>query len=294
MQLLSFGEVGAEIGFRVDAAHWYCVLKPSRSHHSYSTQRFMNPGNKLRVAIAPILLALLLILLVCFPSFAVEPHSGLTIAQVQRTSNTADIQTQRWQMVKQLQARGIQDRAVLKAMAKVPRHRFVSGSQAPLAYEDYPLAISYGQTISQPYIVAYMTQAAEISSSEKVLEIGTGSGYQAAVLGELAKAVYTIEIIPELAESARQTLSELGYRNVHVKTGNGYQGWAEYAPYQRILVTAAPDHIPEALLNQLALNGKMVIPVGARNQEMVVITKTPDGWIEQRTIPVRFVPMTGE
>lgn len=197
-------------------------------------------------------------------------------------------------MVKQqLRARGIKDRAVLKAMSNVPRHRFVAPSQANSAYGDYPLPIGYDQTISQPYIVAYMTEAAEISSNEKVLEIGTGCGYQAAVLGELSKEVYTIEIVPELAESARKTLSELGYKNIHVKTGDGYQGWAEHAPYDAIVVTAAPARIPEALVNQLALNGKMIIPVGTQNQMMVAITKTRDGLIEKRTIPVRFVPMTG-
>ena len=138
-----------------------------------------------------------------------------------------------------------------------------------------------------------MTEAAEISPKDKVLEIGTGSGYQAAVLSELAKEVYTIEIIPQLAESARKTLSQLGYRNVHVKTGNGYEGWAEYAPYNKIIVTAAPDDIPGALVQQLAINGKMVIPVGSLEQEMMVIIKTPNGLRKEKTIPVRFVPMTG-
>jgi protein-L-isoaspartate(D-aspartate) O-methyltransferase len=127
-----------------------------------------------------------------------------------------------------------------------------------------------------------------------VLEIGTGSGYQAAVLGELAKEVYTIEIISKLAEKARQTLSELGYQNVHVKTGDGYQGWAEHAPYDAIIVTAAPDHIPEALVNQLALNGRMVIPVGTWYQEMMILTKTEDGVLQEKTIPVMFVPLTRE
>lgn len=243
--------------------------------------------------IAHIILSLLYILLLGFPGGAVEDFSDSTSIQVQR-SNTTDEFEQRLQMVKQqLRARGIKDRAVLKAMSNVPRHRFVAPSQANSAYGDYPLPIGYDQTISQPYIVAYMTEAAEISSNEKVLEIGTGCGYQAAVLGELAKEVYTIEIVPELAESARKTLNELGYKNIHVKTGDGYQGWAEHAPYDAIVVTAAPARIPEALVNQLALNGKMIIPVGTQNQMMVAITKTRDGLIEKRTIPVRFVPMTG-
>jgi protein-L-isoaspartate(D-aspartate) O-methyltransferase len=246
--------------------------------------------------IAHIILSLLWILLLCFSGGAVENFYDSTSVQVQNLSNTADeFENQRLQMVKQqLRGRGIQDRAVLKAMSKVPRHRFVASSQASLAYGDYPLPIGYDQTISQPYIVAYMTETAHISSNEKVLEIGTGSGYQAAVLGELAKEVYTIEIVPELAETARKTLRELGYENVHVKTGDGYQGWAEYAPYDAIIVTAAPERIPEALVNQLALNGKMVIPVGTQNQVMAVIAKTRDGLVEKRTIPVRFVPMTGK
>lgn len=245
---------------------------------------------------APIILSLLCISLLLFPGVAVAQFHDASVVLVQSFSNPADeFENQRSQMVdQQLRARGIKDRAVLEAMSKVPRHRFVAPSQANLAYGDYPLRIGYNQTISQPYIVAYMTEAAEISSNEKVLEIGTGCGYQTAVLGELAKEVYTIEIVPELAERARQTLSELGYNNVHAKLGNGYQGWAEHAPYDKIIVTAAPEQIPEALVNQLALNGKMVIPVGKENQEIVVLAKTPDGLSEKRTIPVRFVPMTGK
>lgn len=243
----------------------------------------------------PVILSLLCISLLCFPVYTVEKFYDSTSVQAQSLSNTADeFKNQRLQMVEQLAARGIQDRAVLKAMSKVPRHRFVAASQAGLAYGDYPLPLSHDQTISQPYIVAYMTEAAELSSNEKVLEIGTGSGYQAAILGEVAKVVYTIEIIPEMAERARQTLNKLGYKNVHMKTGNGYQGWAEHATYDGIVVTAAPAKIPEALVDQLALNGKMVIPVGTSNQEIVVITKTQNDLIEKRTIPVRFVPMTGK
>jgi protein-L-isoaspartate(D-aspartate) O-methyltransferase len=139
-----------------------------------------------------------------------------------------------------------------------------------------------------------MTEAAEIASGEKVLEIGTGSGYQAAVLAEVAKQVYTIEIIPELADSARALLRELGYKNVEVKTGNGYAGWPEHAPFDAIVVTAAPDQVPQALVEQLAVKGKMVIPVGSSFQQMVIITKTEAGVIERRTIPVAFVPMTGK
>lgn len=234
--------------------------------------------------------------LLCLPACAVEiSYGNLSSVPIQNVNYRKDeFQIQRLQMVeKQIRARGIKNKAVLKAMSKVPRHLFVDPSFADLAYQDHPLPLAHNQTISQPYIVAYMTEAAEISPKDKVLEIGTGSGYQAAVLGELAKEVYTIEIIPQLAESARKTLSQLGYRNVHVKTGNGYEGWAEYAPYNKIIVTAAPQDIPEALVQQLAINGKMVIPVGSLEQEMMVIIKTPNGLRKEKTIPVRFVPMTG-
>jgi protein-L-isoaspartate(D-aspartate) O-methyltransferase len=234
--------------------------------------------------------------LLCLPACAVEiPYNNSSSVSIQNVNYPKDeFQTQRLQMIeKQIRARGIKNKAVLKAMSKVPRHLFVDRSFADLAYQDHPLPLAHNQTISQPYIVAYMTEAAEIAPKDKVLEIGTGSGYQAAVLGELAKEVYTIEIIPQLAKSARKTLSQLGYRNVHVKTGNGYEGWAEYAPYNKIIVTAAPEDIPEALVQQLAINGKMVIPVGSLEQEMMVITKTPNGLRKEKTIPVRFVPMTG-
>jgi protein-L-isoaspartate(D-aspartate) O-methyltransferase len=206
-----------------------------------------------------------------------------------------EFKDKRQEMVdRQIRARGILSQPVLEAMLKVPRHRFVPAEYVTSAYEDTPLPIGEGQTISQPYIVAYMTEAADISENEKVLEIGTGSGYQAAILGELADEVYTIEIIPELAERARRTLGELHYDNVHVKTGNGYEGWMEHAPYDGIVVTAAPNEVPKALIDQLAMDGKMVIPVGAGDQEMRIITRTANSLIEKRTIPVIFVPMTGK
>lgn len=194
----------------------------------------------------------------------------------------------------QMRARGIQSGSVLKAMEKVPRHLFVPEQLRRMAYADQPLPIGMGQTISQPAIVAYMTEAAGISKKEKVLEIGTGSGYQAAVLGEVAGEVYTIEIIPELAEGARRVLEELGYQNVFVRAGNGYLGWPEKAPFDAIVVTAAPDEIPQALVEQLAVGGRMVIPVGTDNQEMTVVEKGRKGVTRRRTIPVRFVPMTGK
>jgi protein-L-isoaspartate(D-aspartate) O-methyltransferase len=206
---------------------------------------------------------------------------------------TDDFREKRRQMVEeQIQARGITDTSVLAAMLRVPRHRFVLPSEVGSAYEDHPLPIEHGQTISQPYIVAYMTEAAEISPQDKVLEIGTGSGYQAAILGEVAEEVYSIEIIPQLAERAKAVLSDLGYDNVHVRAGDGYKGWAEHAPYDAILVTAAPDHVPQPLVDQLAEGGRMVIPVGRFYQEILLLTKTEGGVERQRMIPVRFVPLT--
>lgn len=199
---------------------------------------------------------------------------------------------ERAQMVReQLHARGIRDSAVLAALRRVPRHLFVPPEYQEQAYADHPLPIGFEQTISQPYIVGYMTEAARVSAGSRVLEIGTGSGYQAAVLAEIAGEVYSIEIVPALAERARALLAELGYRNVHVRAGDGYAGWTEHAPFDAILVTAAPDHVPPALVEQLAVNGRMVIPVGTGEQEMRVITKTPAGVVEERTMDVRFVPL---
>jgi protein-L-isoaspartate(D-aspartate) O-methyltransferase len=201
----------------------------------------------------------------------------------------------REQMVEgQIRSRGINDGDVIRAMSKVSRHKFVPPGTEKHAYKDTPLSIGLGQTISQPYIVAYMTDAADISNDDKVLEIGTGSGYQAAILGEIAKEVYTIEIIPELAERSTKVLNELGYKNVFVKHGNGYLGWPEHAPFDAIIVTAAPDEIPQALVDQLAVGGKMVVPVGTTNQEMVIISKSKKGVTQKKTMPVRFVPMTGK
>jgi protein-L-isoaspartate(D-aspartate) O-methyltransferase len=194
----------------------------------------------------------------------------------------------------QLRARGIRSARVLDAMLKVPRHLFVPDAQRAGAYGDFPLPIGYGQTISQPYIVAFMTEALDIEPGHRVLEIGTGSGYQAAVLAELAKEVYTMEIIAALADRSRDTLTRLGYRNVHVRTGNGYLGWPEHAPYDRIMVTAAPDDVPPALVQQLEIGGLMAIPVGTVVQELRILRRTPTGLTTLGTLPVRFVPMTGK
>lgn len=198
---------------------------------------------------------------------------------------------QRRKLVELLKSQGLTKTTVLDAMLKVPRHKFVPASHRSLSYQNRPLPIGHEQTISQPFIVGYMTEAAEIASGERVLEIGTGSGYQAAVLAELAKEVYTIEIIPPLAENARNLLREMGYKNVQVKTGNGYLGWPEHAPFDAILVTAAPDEVPQALVDQLGVGGKMVVPVGSGFQQMVIITRNESGVVERRTIPVAFVPM---
>ncbi len=202
---------------------------------------------------------------------------------------------QRARMVdRQIRARGIADPRVLAAMGKVPRHAFVPEAVRREAYEDHPVPIGFGQTISQPFIVAYMTEQLQLAPTDKVLEIGTGSGYQAAILAELAREVYTIEIIPELAARARATLEALGYRNVHVRHGNGYLGWPEAAPFDKIIVTAAPDEVPRALVEQLAVGGVLIAPVGVVEQVLTIVHKTPGGVVRRETLPVLFVPMTGK
>jgi protein-L-isoaspartate(D-aspartate) O-methyltransferase len=194
----------------------------------------------------------------------------------------------------QLRARDIRSVAVLDAMRRVPRHRFVPENERNSAYTDYPLPIGFNQTISQPYIVAFMTEALDLHRDHRVLEIGTGSGYQAAILAELARDVFTIEIVPELADRARQTLTELGYKNVHVRAGNGYAGWPEEAPFDRIIVTAAPPSVPQALVDQLKIGGIIAIPVGVGDQTLQVMRRTTAGMTVIKTLPVRFVPMTGK
>jgi len=215
----------------------------------------------------------------------------MTVAQNTDTTQGA----QRRAMVEsQVLARGVKDTAVLDAMRTVPRHRFVPEKYAYEAYADQPLPIGEGQTISQPYIVALMTEKLGCGPNDTVLEIGTGSGYQAAVLAELVAHVYSIEIVEVLALGADSTLRELGYRNVSVKAGDGYQGWPEHAPFDGIIVTAAPDHIPEPLIKQLKEGGRLVIPVGSEWQDLLVVTKTATGTETRSVTPVRFVPMTGE
>jgi len=200
-------------------------------------------------------------------------------------------------MVELIRQRGVRDERVLAALGRIPREDFVPGFRGSMdeAYGDFPLAIGSGQTISQPYVVAYMTAALELEPGMRVLEVGTGSGYQAAVLGELVERVFTIEIVPELAEHARLVLERNGYGNVSTRLGDGYRGWPEVAPFDAILVTAAPEHVPEPLVDQLAPGGRMILPVGGVEQELVLVRRRADGSVEREAmLPVRFVPMTGE
>lgn len=207
----------------------------------------------------------------------------------------AERSEERIRMVKlQIEERDITDQRLLEALRKVPRHRFIPESGRASAYADHPVPIGMGQTISQPYIVAFMTEALALESSDKVLEIGTGSGYQAAVLGELVREVYTMEIVESLGRRAKQVLDELGYDNIHVRIGDGYRGWPEQAPFDAVMVTAAPDHIPQPLINQLKNGGRLIIPVGSYYQVLRLVRKSSEGLTEESILPVRFVPMTGE
>lgn len=194
----------------------------------------------------------------------------------------------------QLVARGIRDPLVIGAMRAVPRHLFVPDRWVEQAWHDGPLPIGHDQTISQPYIVAFMTEALGLKGGEKVLEIGTGSGYQAAVLAEIVDSVFTIEIVEPLGLEATGRLGRLHYDNIHVRIGDGYHGWPEEAPFDAVIVTAAPDHVPHPLIDQLKVGGRLVIPVGADSQQLVLVTKTGDGITSRSILPVRFVPMTGE
>lgn len=203
-------------------------------------------------------------------------------------------QDRRLRMVKnQIEARGVRNPAVLDSMRAVPREKFVPASVQPQAYEDHPLPIGFGQTISQPYIVAFMTELLAVRKSHRVLEIGTGSGYQAAVLSALVEHVYSIELLPALARLAAQTLSDLGYRNVTVREGDGYLGWPDKAPFDRIILTAAPPQLPQILVDELKPGGKLVAPIGSGDdQNLVLVEKSETGKITTKTVlPVRFVPM---
>lgn len=207
-----------------------------------------------------------------------------------------DLANQRQRMVQeQLMARGVHDERVLSAMAKVPREEFVPAAAREFSYSDQPLPIGYGQTISQPFVVALMTEQLRPQLKDRVLEIGTGSGYQAAILAEVVADVYSIEIVEPLAKNADATLQRLGYKNVHVKAGDGYKGWPEFAPFDAIIVTCAPDHVPQPLVDQLKEGGRMIIPVGGRLEQDLYLLEKQNGQMHQRSVePVRFVPMTGE
>jgi len=216
--------------------------------------------------------------------------SGCRNARTEDTDKSYSILRQ--QMVEtQIKSRGVSNKRVLNAMLKVERHKFIPEEIRHMAYEDCPLPIGEGQTISQPYIVAYMTELLNLEGNEKVLEIGTGSGYQAAILAELCKEVYTIEIIPGLAIKAKKLLRNMNYKNIKVKIGDGYKGWDKYAPFDCIIVTCAPEEIPQPLIDQLAEGGGIVIPVGKYYQELFLVTKTKGELIKKSVLPVRFVPM---
>ena len=225
-------------------------------------------------------LKIIILLLFCFCSASAQRESNWWHNKVEIMVKT------------QLEKRGIKDKRVLQTMRETPRHLFIPEKFKDLAYEDGPLPIGNGQTISQPYIVALMTELLELNGNERILEIGTGSGYQAAILSPLVKEVYSIEIIKSLAEKAKETLKEMKYNNVMVKRGDGYQGWLEHAPYDAIIVTAAPDKIPQKLIAQLKKGGNLVLPVGTYFQQLKVISKTLDNEVKEKNImPVRFVPM---
>jgi protein-L-isoaspartate(D-aspartate) O-methyltransferase len=214
----------------------------------------------------------------------------------QKAPPVSDFAAQRQQMVQQqLMTRGINDQRVLAAMAKVPREEFVPPDSRAASYEDGPLPIGYAQTISQPYMVAFMTEQLRLKPSDRVLEVGTGSGYQVAILAELVSEIYSIEIVEPLAKNAEATLQRLGYKNVHLKIGDGYKGWPETAPFDAIIVTCAPDKVPQPLVDQLKDDGRMVIPVGDRFAQQLYLLEKKNGQLKQSaTLPVRFVPMTGE
>jgi len=215
-----------------------------------------------------------------------EPATPATVFHERQRERRAMVELQ-------LASRDVTDGPVLKAMGKVPRHAFIPPEAQAQAYGDHPVRIGHKQTISQPYIVGYMTQALSPQPAHKILEIGTGSGYQAAVLAELVAQVYTIEIVEPLGARARGVLDGLGYKNIHFRIGDGYAGWKEAAPFDGIMLTAAPPEIPQPLLDQLKMGGVMIAPVGRSNQELVRITRTADGFRRERVMGVRFVPMTG-
>ena len=248
--------------------------------------------NDFKLAFGRIFVILLFLLTFCICCGSEQKNTP------EKNADVPKLQTQWWvieadrMVTNQIERRGVRDSKVLRTMRDIPRHLFAPGYLKNSAYSDRPLPIGEGQTISQPYIVALMTELLQLEGGETILEIGTGSGYQAAVLSPLVEAVFTIEIVKPLANSARKLIEKLGYENVIVKWGNGYEGWIEHAPYDRVIVTAAPDRVPQALIDQMKIGGLLVIPVGTYYQELKVITKISEQEIEEKSIiPVRFVPM---
>ena len=221
---------------------------------------------------------------------------AISTSCVSQNKSSMDYANERLDMVNdQIKARGISDKRVIEAMIKVPRHLFVPEPYKRSAYEDIPLPIGLEQTISQPYIVAFMTEALTLKTTDRVLEIGTGSGYQAAILAEICNSVYTIDIFKQLADRAKQTLDDLGYKNIMVRHGDGYRGWPEHAPFDAIIVTCAPSSIPQPLKDQLAEGGRMIIPVGGSGvQQLVFLVKKQGKIVQESVLPVRFVPMIDE
>jgi protein-L-isoaspartate(D-aspartate) O-methyltransferase len=241
----------------------------------------------------PLLGGLVLALLACAPAGSPAPPASASPQAAPQTADDPYVRARDAMVRDQLESRDVKDALTLRAMRKVPRHLFVPPTETPSAYADHPLPIGHAQTISQPYIVAFMTQSLRLEGGERVLEVGTGSGYQAAVLAEVAAQVYTIEIVAPLAEEAKARLQTLGYRNVEVRAGDGYQGWPEKAPFDAIMVTAAAPRIPQPLKDQLKDGGRLVLPVGDEYQELVRLTRQGGTFREERLLPVRFVPMTG-
>ena len=230
------------------------------------------------------------------PGRVLLPCALLFLSMTAAWGDDADTERRHRMIEKDIKGRGVADPAVLREMSKVPRHLFVDAALRDQAYDDHPLPIGEGQTISQPYVVALMTEALQVGPGDRVLEIGTGSGYQAAVLAGIVKEVYTIEIIKGLADRAGATLARLGYRNVHVRSGDGYGGWPEHAPFDAIIITAAADHIPRPLMDQLREGGRLIVPLGSpgRVQTLSLATKQRGALSVGKIIPVAFVPMTGE
>ena len=235
-------------------------------------------------------------LVAVFGAFLPRAHLALQKSAEPVGASTDEYRQARERFVhEEIEGRGVRDARVLAAMRKVPRHLFVPPDHQKDAYVDSPLFIGYGQTISEPYVVAFMTEALELKPHDRVLEIGTGSGYQAAVLSELAREVYTIEIVEPLGKAAEERLRRLGYSNVHVRVGDGYRGWPEAEPFDAIVLTAAPpERVPPPLVDQLREGGRLIAPVGGSEQDLILLRRTATGMTEQVLLPVRFVPMTGE